>query len=305
LEDISQVWNFADTLPRGKEHNAAICALEMALLDALGKMQGRSVIQYFSHQFLASKVHYGATIPLSDKQKTIDLCRFAENLGITNLRIKMGKDFERNRDALEAVSSVFGDKCDIRIDPNRSWDRDFAFKHINIITKYGVNVVEEPMQKNNPSLGEFAKALHSEGMSLMACESAPTLSHVNKILDRGYYDIINIKLSRCGGFRRSLGIIDRVRGSDLSFQIGCQIGESGILSAAGRVLCLLCRDARYYDGSYDSFLLSKNLTSKDVTFGHRGEAGPLDRPGLGVEVSRRNLENLCNEGAPFLTVTRP
>lgn len=43
LNNILQIWNFVDDLPEGKEHNSAICALEMALLDLLGKLQGRSL----------------------------------------------------------------------------------------------------------------------------------------------------------------------------------------------------------------------------------------------------------------------
>ena len=43
LNDILQIWDFVDGLPEGKKHNSAICALEMALLDVLGKLQGRSL----------------------------------------------------------------------------------------------------------------------------------------------------------------------------------------------------------------------------------------------------------------------
>jgi muconate cycloisomerase len=79
------------------------------------------------------------------------------------------------------------------------------------------------------------------------------------------------------------------------FQIGCQLGESGILSAAGRVLCLLCRDAVYYDGSYDEYMLKENTTFENVSFGPGGKAGPLEGPGLGVKVSHQSLKNICND----------
>ena len=39
LNDVSQIWDFIDSLPNGKDHNSAICALEMSLLDVLGKNQ--------------------------------------------------------------------------------------------------------------------------------------------------------------------------------------------------------------------------------------------------------------------------
>ena len=65
--DVSQIWNFVDRLPQGKEHHAALCALEMALLDALGKEERRSVGAYLPQQFATPYVHYGATIPLGDR----------------------------------------------------------------------------------------------------------------------------------------------------------------------------------------------------------------------------------------------
>jgi L-alanine-DL-glutamate epimerase-like enolase superfamily enzyme len=101
-----------------------------------------------------------------------------------------------------------------------------------------------------------------------------------------------------------LKVIDYLRSHGISFQIGCQLGESGLLSAAGRTLSLLCSDAVYHDGSYDEFLLRENVTLEHVSFGHGGEAGPLAGPGLGVEINRENLERL---GVPStrVTVMRP
>jgi muconate cycloisomerase len=116
--------------------------------------------------------------------------------------------------------------------------------------------------------------------------------------------MINVRLSKCGGFGNSLKIIEYLRCNKISFQIGCHLGESGILSAAGRILCLLCRDAVYCDGSYDEFLLEKNVTVEDVSMGPGGEADPLKGPGLGMEVSEKNLAEL-SEGFNSITVSRP
>ena len=116
--------------------------------------------------------------------------------------------------------------------------------------------------------------------------------------------MINVRISKCGGFRRSLRIIDYLRDNNISFQIGCQLGETGLLSAAGRALSLLCGDAIYYDGSYDEFMLKENITSENVSFGAGGKAGPLKGFGLGIEVSRQKLERL-SDLPEKITITRP
>ena len=81
----------------------------------------------------------------------------------------------------------------------------------------------------------------------------------------------------------------------ISFQIASHLGESGVLSAAGRALSLLCRDAVYHDGSYDKYLLRENITTEDVSFGLGGIAGALKGPGLGVRINRQSLERLSTD----------
>jgi L-alanine-DL-glutamate epimerase-like enolase superfamily enzyme len=294
LNNISQIWNFIDNITSGREHNAAICALETALLDALGKSQDRHVIEYFPKDFIADNVYYGAAIPLDSTKKIIELCRMIKEQKVNKVRLKLGKNFEQNKEIIETVHSVFEGNHDLRVDINCSWDRNLAFKHIPLIKKYKIKVVEQPMMSNEPDLADFAGIMQKEGVILMADESACSLGDMEKIAKEGYYQMINVRLSKCGGFRNSLNIIDYLRMNRILFQVGCQLGESGILSAAGRVLGLLCKDAVYYDGSYDQYMLKENITVENVSFGLGGKAGPLKGPGLGVQVNRQSLKNMCN-----------
>jgi hypothetical protein len=77
------------------------------------------------------------------------------------------------------------------------------------------------------------------------------------------------------------------------------LGESGLLSAAGRVLSLLCRDAVYHEGSYDEYLLKENITQKNMSFGWRGEAGAVGGVGLGVEADVESLNRLSGSMGPI------
>jgi len=304
LNDISQIWDFIDILPKGNENNAAICAIEMALLDSLGKSQDKSIIDYFPKDFYTDKVHYGATITLGNKQRIKEISQLTKKLGIDHLRVKMCKDFKQNKETLETVNLVYGNDCDISLDPNGVWDRELAFKHVPLIKEYKVRVVEEPMMSDNPALSEFAEIMRSLGVILMACHSVTTLEDVERIVSKDHYQMVNVKLSRSGGFRRSLRMIDYLRTNKRFFQIGCHLGESGVLSAGGRALGLLCGDALYYDGSYDRFILKDNITKESVSFGPGGEAGPLDGSGLGVEIDKECLLRL-SDGAPIQTISNP
>ena len=292
LDDVSQIWNFIDSLKNEKSQNAATCALETALLDALGKHHKKNIIDYFSKDFITDKIFYGAVLPIAGKEKFIELCQVIKKLKIKKLKLKMGKDLFINKELLETFHFVFGEDYNLKIDVNGVWNHSLALAHEYLIKKHRVKVVEQPMARDSSELDDFARIMQKADVILMADESACSLSDVEKISSNNYYQMINVRLSKNGGFRNSLRVIEHLRRNGISFQIGCHLGESGILSAAGRILCLLCKDAVYYDGSYDKYLLEKNVTSENVSFGPGGEAGPLYGPGLGVEVDVQNLSRL-------------
>lgn len=304
LNNVSRIWDFIDCLPGEKEVNSAVCALEMSLLDTLARGENKPLTEYFSRDYYTEKVHYGAGIPFADSRRIIEICRFIKTMKINRVKIKMGKDFSVNREAIEAVHSVFGESCDLKIDVNMVWNHQLALNHIPLIKKYKVKIVEQPMPPGDASIEPFSKVLEDNGVILMADESACSLKDIEGILKEGHYKMINVRLSKCGGFKRSLRQIEFLRANGIAFQIASHLGESGILSAAGRVLSLLCKDALYYDGSYDEFLLKENVTMENVTFGPGGEAGPLDGPGLGVEIDRKNLNRLSGNSQK-ITVLRP
>ena len=294
LNDVSEIWNFVDHLPDGKEHNSAVCALEMALLDLVGKAENRSIMEYFPHDHLNERITYGVAFPLVDKERILEIAQRVKVMGISKLKLKMGKNLHENKNIVEAVRQVFGRGSDLKVDVNGVWDRNLAFSHISLIKEHRIRIVEQPMMPNNPEIAEFATRMQEDQVKIMADESACCFEDVENIVVNKHYNMINVRLSKCGGFRKSFRIIHYLREKGIPFQIACQLGESGLLSAAGRILSLLCRDALYHDGSYDEFLLKENITIENVSFGYGGSAGPLGGNGLGVQINTTNLEHLSN-----------
>jgi muconate cycloisomerase len=201
--------------------------------------------------------------------------------------MKLGKDFEQNRETIEIVKDVFENDYDLRIDVNGAWNFETALKHFQLLKDYKIKVIEQPMMPGDSTISNLAKLTEKNGFVLMADESACTLKDAEKIHVEGY-----------------LKIIDYLRSNGMKFQIGCHLGESGILSAAGRALCLLCKDAVYYDGSYDEYLLKENTTQEDVSFGIGGKGSPLEGPGLGVNINHHGLKCLCG-GFPPVIIQKP
>ncbi len=293
LEDVTQIWAFADAIEDIDGHQAAFCALETALLDAIGKKQRQYLTTYFSQTYRSDTINYGAIIPLLDPGSTRQLCQRIWDNGIRRIKLKMGGDPSQNRRNLEVIRDTFQNGYNLKVDVNSAWDERSAIENLNLITEFDIRVVEQPLPHGQSGAAAVAEKFSAAGVFLMADESACSIDDVCRIITGKDYTMINIRLSKCGGFRKSFQMIEELREARIPFQIGCHLGESGVLSAAGRVLSLLNEDAVYHDGSYDAFLLKENITKEHVVFGDGGIAGPLDGPGLGVEISNSQLSRLC------------
>jgi muconate cycloisomerase len=289
---VHEIWDFVDALADEPQHNAALCGLELALLDLLGKSERRSVAEYLPKAFASECVFYGAILPLAPPKRIKEMCRIIRDLQINRVKVKMGRELKENSSILQAISSVLDGDCRLKVDVNGAWNREEALNHLPLLADHRVDVVEQPLRPGAPETAEICGRLKAWNAKIMADESACSFQDVQALVEEGHYNMINVRLSKCGGIRRSLRIIDFLRGKGVAYQVACQLGESGLLSAAGRTLSLHCSDALYHDGSYDPFLLKENVTTLNVSFGRGGEAGPLGGVGLGVEVERTNLKRL-------------
>lgn len=292
LENVGQIWHMIDSFPGGKEMNSAICALEMALLDACARFEKKKLIDFFNMDHFTDSIEYGAAIPLDSEEVAEDVCRTIKSLGINKLKLKIGTDYEHNRMLLDVVKRIFPEGYDLRVDVNGAWTYETGLRHLELMHDYRIKIIEQPMPPGDLDIVRLSNAAKRYNISFMADESVCSLEDLYALNEDGDYQVINIRLSKCGGLRRSLAMIDYIRKVNMKFQIGCQLGESGLLSSAGRVLGLLSDDSVYYEGSYDKLLLAENLTDRDVSFSHGGRAGILEGTGLGVMVNMDRLKKM-------------
>ena len=72
--------------------------------------------------------------------------------------------------------------------------------------------------------------------------------------------------------------------------LGAQVGETAILSAAGRLFAA-GSELRFLEGSFGSMLLANDIGRQGVTMDPGGKAAALTGPGLGVEIAEEDLES--------------
>jgi muconate cycloisomerase len=128
---------------------------------------------------------------------------------------------------------------------------------------------------------------------VMADESLVTRDQALNLAARKACDLFNVRISKCGGIIRSLDITAIARAHGIGVQVGALVGETAILSAAGRHLAASLPNIAYAEGSFGTRLLFEDIAKEDLAFGFGGEAPVLNGKGLGVTVQEHTLNHLA------------
>lgn len=106
----------------------------------------------------------------------------------------------------------------------------------------------------------------------------------------------NIRISKNGGLLNAMRIYDLAKRNHVACQLGAQVGETAIISAAGRYFAGMTGDLRFHEGSFGTRLLEADLTRRPYRFGLGGRATTRCRGrGLGVRIWQRKLAQLAEE----------
>ncbi len=211
------------------------------------------------------------------------------------MRIKLAHDTGYNRTVLAAARRILGSDYDIRVDANAAWSVEETLEQLRVLKDFGISLVEEPLGKKREGMQRLAGAPESDGICYVADESAVTFQDLDQIAADGTFGMINIRLSKHGGLLRSLRMAEIAVKYGLEYQLGCHVGETGILSALGHVAATLMGVPVYVDGSYDRHLLAENIITEEYTLGYGGVASIRRDQGPGYIVDRSKLEKVTSD----------
>ena len=277
--------------------HSARCALELSVLDAATRCAGVpfSDLTVLFAQAVAiressARARYSLAFTPTRRWKL--RCRgwLMRAFGFHQAKVKVGVDGVDDVSLLGLVRRAVGPRVDLRLDANEAWGCDEVVGKMAPLLCHDVSSLEQPVPHSEISgLAEVRRELD---VPIMLDESLCSVADARRAIESGSCDLFNIRLSKCGGFLNALEIAAVAHQAALGYQLGCQVGETGILSAAGRHFATSVGGIRYLEGSFDRYLVSERLTVEDLTFGRGGYAGALPGPGLGVTIDRASLSRV-------------
>ncbi|MEW5990676.1 MAG: dipeptide epimerase [Chloroflexota bacterium] len=248
-------------------NGAAKCALDIALLDLIGKVADEPAWRLLG--LSASIPPTDFTLGLDEPAVVAERARRAA--AFPALKIKVGGPADLA--TLEAVRSVYAGP--IRVDANTGWTPDVAVALLPQLAGMGVELVEQPFPARR--LDWLADLQQASPLPIVADESCVTDEDLDALV--GVVAGVNVKLAKCGGPGPAARMLARARELGFRTFLGC-MEETSVGIAASAALASL---AEWIDLDGNLLLADDPFTGLELGSDHAWVLS--ERPGLGV--SRR------------------
>lgn len=269
-------------------HGEAKVAIEMAMLDIVGKAAGLSVAD-----LLGGRVR--DTIPLSfsiaDPDFAADLDRMRAMVPAGNLiyKVKTGvKPHAEDLAHLEAIRSEFGDAVDLRLDYNQALQPFSAIRVLRDVEAFSPSFIEQPVARDHLSaMAGFVAALDTPILADESCFDSRDLMEIVRLRAA---DAISVKLMKTGGLLKAQGLMAIADTAGLP-GYGGTLWEGGIGLAAGTQLIAatpgISLGCEFYMPHH---VLTEDVLEERVA-NRNGHVVVPDGPGLGIRVSEQSVRD--------------
>ncbi|MCK5520526.1 MAG: dipeptide epimerase, partial [Candidatus Marinimicrobia bacterium] len=223
--------------------NATIkSAFDMALYDLNARMAQVPLYQFFGGR--KRLMETDVTMGISDFSETERKLKKFLKMGFKKIKTKVGLDFQQDFEKISMIRKIGGPEMTIRIDANQGWDRAFALQSLHKLHPLNIEYCEQPVKRRDLTGMKYLND-HSP-IPIMADESLFSPEDALDIIHLQAASMMNIKISKSGGFLRAQQIADIAQSAHIPCMVGC-MSESGLGNTAFSHFASAHEIVRFYD----------------------------------------------------------
>jgi muconate cycloisomerase len=262
-------------------HGEAKAAVEMALLDILGKRFGAPVAVLLGG-YVRRTVPLSVSIANPDFAEDLALAQRLCREGIRIYKVKTG--FSSHAEDLKRLERLRGElpaDADLRVDYNQGLDPWDALKKLRDVESFRPTFIEQPVpREQRAALAAITRALDTP---VMADESVFTPAEAIEMVRLQLADLVSIKIMKSGGIARAREVAAIAEAAGIAAYGGTMF-EGGLAIAAGLHLVAatpnISLGAEFYTSTY---VMGAEILATPIEI-VAGETRVPTGPGLGVEV---------------------
>jgi L-alanine-DL-glutamate epimerase-like enolase superfamily enzyme len=255
----------------------AVCALDLALHDLVGRVEGAPVWRLLGGEQWQS-VKCNATLVAGEPADVAERAQRWVADGFETLKLKVGMPGDVEQVAF--VRDRVGDGPGIRVDANGAWEPDEAIERLNAMARHGLELAEQPA----PDLEGLARVRRAVRPPIAADESVTGADDARRAVETAACDLATVKLAKVGGIAAALEVAREIP----TYLSSALDGPVGIAAAAHTAQLLPGGGAGIAHGLATQRLLAETIAAHGPQLDGPRLSVP-DEPGLGVEIDELAL----------------
>ena len=263
-------------------HRMAKAGIELAVLDAALRAEGRSLREYLGA--VRDRIPSGVSVGIQrDSRTLVDVVEGYVDEGYLRikLKIKPGHDIAETA----AVREAFGE-IPLQVDANSAYTLDDVGT-LAELDRFDLLLIEQPLQEDD--LVDHATLAWHLRTPICLDESIVSLKAATDALALGAASVINIKAGRVGGYLEAVRIHDLCRDAGVPVWCGGML-ETGIGRAANAAIAALPGFTLPGDVSASSRFYHRDIVTEPAVL-EEGHVRVPTGPGIGVEIDHGALED--------------
>ncbi|HEX4883566.1 MAG TPA: mandelate racemase/muconate lactonizing enzyme family protein, partial [Casimicrobiaceae bacterium] len=256
----------------------AMCAVEMAMWDAFGKVCGQPLFRLWGGEW-RTRIPLAAYLLQSDPKIVVDDARRYLDQGYETFKLKIGYDERSDVELTRLVREAIGPDLPLRLDVNGAWTPGTAKRQLRRLLPYDPAYVEQPLELDD--LAGHAALRSSQSVPIALDESAYTLQDVGNIVRTQAADVILLDPHEAGG------LWETVKAAAIAESVGIPVTlhSGGELALSQAAYLHLAASIPNMTLAIDNELghLAGDVTRSPFVV-DRGTLAVPDAPGLGVDV---------------------
>lgn len=284
--DIAKLWlamvHATRNIGRDGPVAMAIAAVDTALWDLKGKLLGQPVAALLGRARDAIPAYgSGGFTSYDDRQLRDQLEGWAAE-GFSMVKIKVGRDPDRDPHRLKQARNAIGSDCRLFMDANGAQNRKEALALAERAREFGVEWHEEPVSSDDLEGLRLCRDRAPAGMNVTAGEYGFNIGYFRHMLEAGAVDVLQADATRCAGITGFMGVAALSAAHQVPLSAHCA-------PALHLHACLAALPAIHLEWFHDHVRIERMLFD-GAPEPEKGQLRDNGEPGLGLRLRPREAE---------------
>lgn len=194
----------------------AMSGIDLALWDIKGKALRMPVWKLLGGGFLKKIRCYASVLFGNTPQETGEIARRISSQGFTAAKFgwgPMGGDAETDVQLVAHARKGLGSRADLMVDAGLPWDAKTAIQRAHAFSEFDIFWLEEPLSPDD--YDGYRKLSAATPVRIAAGEEESGRGTFRRLIEEGNIDVVQVDLTRCGGFTEAMKIAALAAGHGL------------------------------------------------------------------------------------------